>query len=133
MDLGLSCSTLSLQPPAHLGSLPADVLLLIMRHAAFPLSLWVAIGEAEAERRSAQKRGGTSSSFRPPAMVAPAAAPAAPPPAAQSAAMPAGVAVAVAEWNAALSRAHTPEQLAQGLAGLSFSSHVGPFVFGAGG
>ena len=155
MDLGLSCSAPGLQPPAHLGSLPADVLLQILRQAAFPLSLWVAAGEAAAEQRRAQKPGSASVSFWAPAAAAPAAAPTAPRPAAQPPGMPTDVADAVAAWNAALSSAGsasgsgaatpaqgagseepavpTPEQLAQGLAGLSFSSHAGPFVFGASG
>lgn len=40
------CHSAGVQSPAHLGSLPADALLLVMQHAVYPLSLWVGVDDA---------------------------------------------------------------------------------------
>lgn len=81
------CHSAGVQPPAHLGSLPADVLLLVMQHAAYPLSLWVGVDDAvwvarrtkaihcleEARRLNISSRGAATRPDPPEAPIAPAA------------------------------------------------------------
>jgi len=137
----------------HLGSLPKDVLHLIMRQAAFPLSLWVAVDEAEAreQQEGAARHAGAENSAPsfftftvPPApplrlppptlpveLPAPASLPA-PPQASSVAAAIAEAATAGAPAPASASASSkapcTPDtvgQVEQALAGLSFSGHTG--------
>ncbi|PRW33771.1 hypothetical protein C2E21_7246 [Chlorella sorokiniana] len=195
-----------LQPPVHLGSLPTDVLLLVLQHAAYPLSLFVALPDCMPPAAKPAPRARQLVKARRPsakhlldAMPAPCsvlaalgaapafpgAAPAAPAfgssvaaaaaracdsSLAATAAQPAGVAADVFDVVAAFKAAvnggsaasgsgsgsgsasaaaagpassdsagsqalalPTTEQLSQGLAALSFSTHSGPFVFGGSG
>ena len=184
----VASGVLGLQPPAHLGSLPADALLLIMQQAAYPLSLWAALEcippatvEAEEAMSVAPRPGGAAALASAPAVggsSTPTALPAPPsvvtvvpaasatsgtrPPPPPPSSMAADVADAVAAFQAALGGGASaggssagavsaagpsapasntsgaaavpiPNELSQGLAALSFSTHSGPFVFGGSG